>query len=94
MNPKIAKLEKEITKKREKVAEWQASIRDLERQKTELENTEYVAIIRSMNMTPQQLAEFMKGNAPPMPASTAPDFRPDDDAADFAPEQEDAEDEE
>ena len=32
----------------------------LEKQKTELENTDYVAIARSFHLTPQQLAEFLK----------------------------------
>lgn len=38
----------------------QARLRDLEKQKTELENTDYVAIARSFHLTPQQLAEFLK----------------------------------
>ena len=60
MNPKIEKLEKEIDKTKNKIAEMQARLRDLEKQKTELENTDYVAIARSFPLTPQQLAEFLK----------------------------------
>lgn len=60
MNPKIEKLEKEIDKTKTKIAEMQARLRDLEKQKTELENTDYVAIARSFHLTPQQLAEFLK----------------------------------
>ena len=60
MNPKIEKLEKEIDKTKNKIAEMQAKLRDLEKQKTELENTDYVAIARSFHLTPQQLAEFLK----------------------------------
>ena len=60
MNPKIDKLTKEIEKAREKLAEWQARLRDLERQQTEAENTEYVAIVRSLNISPQELAEFIR----------------------------------
>ena len=60
MNPKIEKLEKEIDKTKNKIAERQARLRDLEKQKTELENTDYVAIARSFHLTPQQLAEFLK----------------------------------
>ena len=55
MNPKIEKLEKEIDKTKNKIAEMQARLRDLEKQKTELENTDYVAIARSFHLTPQQL---------------------------------------
>lgn len=32
----------------------------LEEQKTELENTDYVAVARSFKLTPQQLADFLK----------------------------------
>lgn len=53
MNPKIEKLEKEIDKTKNKIAEMQARLRDLEKQKTELENTDYVAIARSFHLTPQ-----------------------------------------
>lgn len=60
MNPKIEKLEKEIDKTKNKIAEMQARLRDLEKQKTELENTDYVTIARSFHLTPQQLAEFLK----------------------------------
>lgn len=35
-------------------------LRKLEEQKTELENTDYVAVARSYKLTPQQLADFLK----------------------------------
>ena len=60
MNPKIEKLEKEIEKTKTKIAEMQAKLHKLEEQKTELENTDYVAVARSFKLTPQQLAEFLK----------------------------------
>ena len=60
MNPKIEKLEKEIDKTKNKIAEMQARLRDLEKQKTELENTDYVAVARSFHLTPQELADFLK----------------------------------
>lgn len=60
MNPKIERLEKEIDKTRAKIAEMQGKLRDLEKQKTELENTDYVAVARSFHLTPQELAEFLK----------------------------------
>ena len=59
MNPKIEKLEKEIEKTKTKIAEMQAKLHKLE-QKTELENTDYVAVARSFKLTPQQLADFLK----------------------------------
>ena len=60
MNPKIEKLAKDIEKAKAKIAEQQASLRDLEKQKTELENTDFVAVARSYHLTPQELAEFLK----------------------------------
>ena len=60
MNPKIEKVEKEITKTKNKIAELQAKLRDLEKQKIELENTDYVAVARSYHLTPQELADFLK----------------------------------
>ena len=43
MNPKIEKLAKDIEKTKAKIAEQQARLQDLEKQKTELENTDFVA---------------------------------------------------
>ena len=60
MNPKIEKLAKDIEKTKAKIAEQQARLRDLEKQKTELENTDFVAVGRSYHLTPQELAEFLK----------------------------------
>ena len=53
MNPKIEKTKAKIT-------EQQAKLRKLEEQKTELENTDYVAVARSYHLTPQELADFLK----------------------------------
>ena len=60
MNPKIDRLEKEIEMTKGKIADMQDRLRDLEKQKTELENTDYVAVARSFKLTPQELAEFLK----------------------------------
>ena len=53
-------VEKEIEKTKTKIAEMQAKLHKLEEQKTELENTDYVAVARSFKLTPQQLADFLK----------------------------------
>ena len=60
LNPKIEKLGKEIKKTKVKITELQNRLRNLEEQKTELENTDYVAVARSFHLTPQQLADFLK----------------------------------
>jgi len=60
LNPKFEKLAKDIEKIKAKIAEQQTRLRDLEKQKTELENTDFVAVARSYHLTPQELAEFLK----------------------------------
>lgn len=72
MNPKIEKLGAEIAKTKAKLETMQARLREMEKQKTELENTDYVSIARSYDMTPAELAEFLKAmrggsaNTPPV----------------------------
>ena len=55
---KIDKLDKELEKAREKAAEWQAKIRELEKQKQEEENSQIVQAVRSLKLTPAQLLSF------------------------------------
>ena len=57
---RLEKIEKDLEKAREKAAECQAKVRELEKQKTELENTDFVAVARSYHLTPGELAEFLK----------------------------------
>ena len=57
---KLEKIDRELEKAREKAAECQAKVRELEKQKTELENTDFVAVARSYHLTPGELAEFLK----------------------------------
>lgn len=56
---KIDKIEKELEKAREKAAEWQAKIRDLEKQKQEEENSQIVQAVRSLKLTPAELLAFL-----------------------------------
>lgn len=72
MNPKIERLAKEIDKTKDKIAELQAKLRDLEKQKTELENTDIVALVRSLNLSPQELSAFIKGRQENPVADYAP----------------------
>ena len=57
---KIDKLDKELEKAREKAAEWQAKIRELEKQKQEEENSQIVQAVRSLKLTPAQLMILSK----------------------------------
>ena len=60
MNQKIAKINAEIDKTKAKIFEFQSRLRDLERQKTEIENTEIVELVRGVDATPQELAAFIR----------------------------------
>ena len=48
---KIERIDQEITKVREKIAEYQEKLKALEAQKTEAENLEIVQMVRALRMT-------------------------------------------
>ena len=50
---KIERIDQEITKVREKIAEYQEKLKVLEAQKTEAENLEIVQMVRALRMTPR-----------------------------------------
>ena len=60
MQAKIAKTDAEIEKLKQKILTYQSRLRELERQKTELENAEIIAQVRSINIEPNELAFFIK----------------------------------
>lgn len=60
MNSKIVKINTEIDRTRARIAEFQARLRELERQKTEIENTKIVELVRGVDATPQELAAFIR----------------------------------
>lgn len=67
MNPKITKKTEEIERAKARIAELQALLPALEREKTSMENTEIVRIVRSANVTPGELSTFLasiKNNRP------------------------------
>ena len=55
---KIERIDQEIEKTREKIAEYQEKLKTLEAQKTEAENLE---IVRALRMTPAQLNAMLSG---------------------------------
>lgn len=57
---KIERIDQELEKARAKAAEWQAKVRELEKLRQEEENTQIVQMVRALNMTPSQLADFLK----------------------------------
>ena len=57
---KLTKLQMEIDKIKQKISEQQTKLRELEHQKTEIENTEIVELVRSMKMNTSELSTFLK----------------------------------
>jgi flagellar biosynthesis chaperone FliJ len=60
LNPKIEKIANEIEKLRSKMSSYQNRLRELERQKTELENADIVAAVRGVDISHNELADFMR----------------------------------
>lgn len=60
MNPKIERVCKDIDKTKGKIGELQARLRELEKQKTELENTEIVETVRGMDISLSDLAAMLR----------------------------------
>jgi septal ring factor EnvC (AmiA/AmiB activator) len=57
---KLQKIELEIQKIREKIAEQQEKLKTLEAQKFEMENLEIAQLVRSVNMTPAELSVLIQ----------------------------------
>ena len=62
---KIERIDQEIAKTREKIAEQQDKLKTLEAQKTEAENLEIVQMVRALRMTPAQLSAMLSGGMVP-----------------------------
>ena len=62
---KIQRIDQEIAKVREKIAEYQDKLKALEAQKTEAENLEIVQMVRALRMTPAQLSAMLSGGMVP-----------------------------
>lgn len=66
-NKKLAKVEADIAKTRAKLADLQALLKEQERQKLELENTNIVDMVRGLNISladlPALLEKLNGGNA-------------------------------
>lgn len=60
MNPKIKKIDSEYEKNAAKITELQARQRELEKQRMELENLDIIGLVRSMGLTPDQLAALIQ----------------------------------
>jgi len=78
-NPKIDKVNLEIEKTKAKISEFQTKLRGLERQKTDLEDAQIVALVRSERISDAELTALMaslrsngKDAAPAEPSVSKP----------------------
>ena len=78
---KIERIDQEITKVREKIAEYQEKLKALEVQKTEAENLEIVQMVRALRMTPAQLSAMLSGGTVPGMAAASANYNEQEDTA-------------
>jgi septal ring factor EnvC (AmiA/AmiB activator) len=60
LNSKISKINAELAKTKQKISALQDYLQELEQQKTELENTNIVGLVREAGMTSQELAALLQ----------------------------------
>ena len=60
MNQNLKKINTEYKKNAAKIAELQARQAELEKQRTALENTEIIGLVRTMGLNPDQLAAIIR----------------------------------
>lgn len=58
---KLERIIAEIEKTKETISRQQAKLRELEAQKTEVENLQIVQMVRALRMTPAELSAFLNG---------------------------------
>lgn len=67
---KLERIIAEIEKTKETISKQQGRLRELEAQKTEVENLQIVQMVRALRMTPAELSTFLQGK-PDNAATTA-----------------------
>jgi septal ring factor EnvC (AmiA/AmiB activator) len=68
---KLERIDAEMQKTREKIAEYQNRLKELDGQRIEQENLQIVSLVRALHMTRDELTAFLKGGNIPA-APTAP----------------------
>ena len=76
---KIQRIDLEIQKTREKIAEQQEKLNALEAQKTEAENLEIVQMVRALRLTPEQLNAMLSGGTVPGMAAASANYNEQED---------------
>ena len=69
MNPKIKKIDIEYEKNATKIARLQKRQKELEAERLELENTDIIGLVRSMGLTPDQLAVLIQSGSTAVPVA-------------------------
>ena len=59
-NERLQKIDAEISKLKTKISEYTVRLRELERQRTETENAGIVALVRDIDISPDELMAFIK----------------------------------
>ena len=67
---KLERIIAEIEKTKETISKQQARLRELEAQKTEVENLQIVQMVRALRMTPAELSTFLQGKPDSETAAT------------------------
>ncbi len=60
MNPKLQKVNREIERTRERIAELQTLLPELEATRTKLENAEVIKAFRSVDVAPAEFSAFIE----------------------------------
>ena len=64
MNPKIKKLRAERAKNDDKIAKLTARNEEIDQEVMNLENLDIIGLVRSVGLTPDQLAALIQANTP------------------------------
>lgn len=67
---KLERIIAEIDKTKDAISKQQAKLRELEAQKTEVENLQIVQMVRALRMTPAELSTFLQGKPDNAAATT------------------------
>ena len=73
MNPKITKIIGDMEKIKEKIAEQQSRMKELERMKTELENADIVSMVRGIDIPPEEFEAFARAFMEQRKTAAVPD---------------------
>jgi len=74
LNPKINKVIGDIAKTKDKIAEHQSRLKELERLKTELENAGIVAMVRGIDIPPADFEAFVRAFMEQRKTTAVPDL--------------------